>query len=153
MAEYGIRTTAEIPTKATSIDGCFKQEVTGLNAKMSDMTMAGFSSGNGLTNVVATLTVKDLIDSGMMSLGDTEEKAEENSYKFAIIYCGNSAHNCSLQGYILANKTTKESAKDYWLKAHGVTSENELTEEQTAHRDYWQNQQLSSFIQTLLDAI
>ncbi len=135
------------------IDGCFKQEVTGLNAKMSDMTMAGFSSGNGLTNVVATLTVKDLIDSGMMSLGDTEEKAEENSYKFAIIYCGNSAHNCSLQGYIVANQMTNQSAKDYWLKAHGVTSENELTEEQTAHRDYWQNQQLSSFIQTLLDAI
>ena len=137
-------------------DECYTKEVTGLNAKMSNMTMANFSNGDGLTNIVATLTVKELIDSGMLSLGDTDAKAEENSYKFAIIYCGQDDetedHNCTLQGYALAHQLGT-SAKDYWLKCHGVTDESALSTDQIRHRDYWQGQQLSSFIQTLLDAI
>ena len=153
------------------IDGKNYVRVKGLNAKIADLTVAGMGDGNALGNITQNLTIGDLIDSGMMDIGD-----ESNYYKFALITgCKEAGHSfeytyltatktyyCNFKDFIAysavieaenkamgTNKTV--TAQSYWEKCHeGVT----MTEtEKAEHRDLWKNSKLSEFITNLLNAI
>lgn len=144
--------------------------VKGLNAKIANKTIKDMS-GAGLTEIATGLTIGDLIDSGMMNLGDTEAAQEENSYKLSIIYCGDNEHTfdgeitiwgvpssktwqCTLADYLSYSATNSNAtAKEFWLKCHGAENEADLTAEQLEHRDDWQDLTLTRFISTLLSAI
>lgn len=135
--------------------------IKGLNAKIANMTVGGMNGGKGLTDIAKSLTIGDLIDSGMMSVGGTD-----NEYKLAIIYCGDNSHSsgvgkigggtycCNLQDYLMYsvayNGTTAER---YWKMCHGVAENAELTQEQLEHRNKWMDMKLGDFINTLLGAI
>ena len=137
--------------------------VKGLNGKMSNLRIDELS-GSNVSKISQSLTIGDLIDSGMMSLGDSEK---ENTYKFAIICCKDDSHaisefnplgdgyKCNLKDYYSYQvaQTTSVTAEEYWLKTHGFTSENELGEADIAHRDEWRNYSLTNFISTLLGAM
>lgn len=141
------------------------QAVKGLNAKISNKNINQMT-GDGLTKIASGLTIGDLIDSGMMKLGDNENEQKKNSYKLSIIYCGNASHTfnetvalkstwkCNLADYLTYSATkTGATAEGYWLKCHGKTSESELNSDDIAHRDAWKGLTLESFISTLLNTI
>lgn len=128
-------------------------EVKGLNAKIASKTIKQLSGGDALTEISQSLTMGDLIDSGMMEITD------ENAYKFSIIFCGGASEhgNCTLAGY-LAQKAVNNSlsAKQYWLNCHKgnpAYDETALTPSEIAHRDAWRDITLKAFINTLLNAI
>ena len=120
--------------------------VKGLNGKMSNLTIEGLS-GDALSSIMSSLTIGDLIESNMITLNNEEE----SSYKFAIICC-KEHDNCSLVAYFAAQFPNAVSAKDFWLRAHGIQNENDMTPEQIAHRDEWRNMPLNQFINELLGA-
>ncbi|MCH5151309.1 MAG: hypothetical protein J1F65_01470 [Clostridiales bacterium] len=142
--------------------------VKGLNDKMSNLRIDELS-GSNVANIAQSLTIGDLIDSGMMDLGDAD-----NEYKFAIISCGNENHNftasvgvgsfgsdktfsCNLQDFFIYKNSVDSAitAKDYWLKAHEdmVGADGQLTDDGIAHMEGWKNQSLTDFINTLLSAL
>lgn len=137
--------------------------VKGLNAKIADKKIKNMTGG-GLTDIATSLTIGELIDSGMMSIG-----GEENEYKLAIIYCGTASHSfeesgktwkCTLGDYFaycaakkVVNPNATVPAKDYWLKCHGKSSDAELAASEITHRDAWKNMRLGDFIEKLLKAI
>ena len=146
-----------------------KTLVKGLNAKMANLTIAELS-GDSMSKIAQALTLGDLIDSGMMSLGDTDEQRKENMYKLAIICCKDEEHyftesgllgsdekyTCTLQGfftYKLSHPNDSVTAESYWLLTHKFTSEDQLQSNDITHRDSWKNQSLTEFISTLLGAL
>ena len=142
-------------------DECAK-EVKGLNAKMSNLTLEELN-GNQLGNMLKTLTMGDLIDSGMM-----EELTVENAYKLAIITCKNAEHKCtgdssilgsttihlcSIKDYLtyVAEQSAKEesaSAEEFWKHTHGGNVDGAYDE----HLTEWRNMPLKEFISELLNA-
>lgn len=151
-------------------------EVKGMNAKIACKTIEQMT-GNGMTEIAQSLTIGDLIDSGMMSLGDTEAKKTENAYKFSIVFCGNETHKftetitippsilmpdggtsnqtytCTLPDYLTYLSTHADTtAQEYWYKCHSKQAGDELTASEIAHRDDWKNMLLSEFISQLLNA-
>lgn len=139
--------------------------VKGLNAKIANMTIGGMNGGTGLTEIAQSLTIGDLIDSGMMTVGTTE-----NEYKLAIIYCGDNSHSfiesttlfgsktwkCNLSDYLsysVANGASGVSAETYWKKCHGINENAELTEQQLEHKNKWMELELGEFMSTLLNSI
>ena len=151
--------------------------VKGLNGKISNLRIDELS-GAGMTNIATSLTIGDLIDSGMMNLGDTEEERRENEYKFALISCNNANHSfnetigegylqtnntytCTIQDFFVyqyAKKSVEQNftitAEEYWKLAHSdMVRDGELTEEGVAHKEEWKGQSLTDFINTLLGAL
>ncbi|MGN1040066.1 MAG: hypothetical protein ACI4QL_01410, partial [Candidatus Fimimonas sp.] len=134
----------------------------GINSKMADKTVTELASGNGITDIVVTLTIGDLIDSGMMQLGNTEAEIAENEAKFNIMFCtddsatftedvivsgivtGTKTYHCNLQDFLVYKATNSSiTAQEYYDKfTHaGDCAGN------------WRDMQLADFISTLLDAI
>ena len=137
------------------IDGETYGPVKGLNSKVADKTVKNIGSGSGITDIAKSLTIGDLIDSGMMSIGGTN-----NEYKFAIIYYGKNKtdgnancdyrDNCNLADFVAKRVLNPAlTATEYWTNAHKDMSEGEMQ----IHRYEWKNLTLDDFISMLLSAI
>ena len=148
---------AESHTHVT-IDGANHSEVTGLNAKMSNLTVDGLG-GTAVVDIVTDLSMKDMMESGILTF------TEEEKYKLAVLFgCDETTHKtqymsqdfgCNLGGYFgynalygSMNSGASVTVEEYYKLTHGITGD--LTEEQLAHRDVWQNCTLTEFISALL---
>ena len=125
--------------------------VKGINAKIAEMSIQDFGSGNGITEITNTLTIGDLMDSGMMTL-DGEQEAKLN-----IIFCNDEdqsftenngiipyEYKCNIIYYIayLKNGHKDASAQEFYDK---FTHDSECAAQ-------WQNMRLTEFIGSLLNA-
>lgn len=127
--------------------------VKGINAKIAEMSIQDFGSGNGITEITNTLTIGDLMDSGMMTL-DGEQEAKLN-----IIFCNDEdqsftenngiipyEYKCNIIDYIAylnnGHKDDATPAQDFYGKfTHGENCSAQ-----------WKEMQLTVFIYSLLSA-
>ncbi len=121
--------------------------VKGINAKIAEMTIDDFGSGNGITEITNTLTIGDLMDSGMIVLDKDKE------YKLNIIFCNDNELSFTENAY-----TYHCNIVDF------TTYQNNGHEDATAMEFYdkfdhkiecaaqWQNMRLTEFIDSLLNA-
>lgn len=127
------------------------QIVGGINAKLADMTIADFGSGNGITAITDTLTIGDLMESGMIVLDKDKE------YKLNIIFCNDNelsftenglvpyTYHCNIGDFITYQNNGHEdaTAKEFYDKFEQHSSECAAQ---------WQNMRLTVFIDSLLNA-
>lgn len=146
-------------TTDTVIDGANHQKVGGLNAKMANLTI-GNMNGQAVVDIVTELSMRDMIDSGILNF------TEEEKFKLAILFgCNDADHKvtymftdfqCNLAGYFAYNATMTSTSQptltteQFYRKAHGIADGVDLTDEQLAHRDVWQDCTLTEFIEALL---
>ncbi len=76
----------------------------GLNSKIASLTINNLA-GDELTSIITSLTMGELMDSGMMSLGETHEVEKENSAKFDIIFHDLTVHNGGVKDTITVHIT------------------------------------------------
>lgn len=127
------------------------QIVDGINAKLADMTIADFGSGNGITAITDTLTIGDLMESGMIVLDEDKE------YKLNIIFCNDNelsftesnglvpyTYHCNIVDFITYQHNGHENAtaKEFYDK---FTHNSECAAQ-------WQNMRLTEFVDSLLNA-
>ena len=120
--------------------------VKGINAKIAEMSIQDFGSGNGITEITNTLTIGDLMDSGMIVLDKDKE------YKLNIIFCNDNeksftenglTYHCNIVDFITYHNVDKNaSAKDFYNK---FTHNNVCAAQ-------WQTMRLTEFIDSLLNA-
>lgn len=134
-----------------------ENKVKGLNGKIASLTINHLDSDH-LSNILTSLTIGELMESGMMSLGETTDEIIENSAKFDIIFHDTTAHDekidvsttpllpmevqCDLTGYFtyLSQKSSGTAVEFYSLFTH-------------SEPPHWQEMKLSDFIETLLGAL
>ncbi len=123
-------------------EGC--EAVKGLNGKISNLRIDELN-GTSLSNIATSLTIGDLIDSGMMEMNDNE-----NIYKLAVVFCPDEI--TTIGDYITQNALSGGNLtfEKYWRDKHSWNGE--LTSEQIEHRDVWKQIPLKDFISTLLNA-
>lgn len=125
--------------------------VKGINAKIAEMSIQDFGSGNGITEITNTLTIGDLMDSGMIVL-DTDKK-----YKLNIIFCNDNeqsftesnglvpyTYHCNIVDFITYQNNGHEDAteKEFYDKFdHKIECAAQ-----------WQNMRLTEFVDSLLNA-
>lgn len=127
--------------------------VKGINAKIAEMSIQDFGSGNGITEITNTLTIGDLMDSGMIVLD------EDKKYKLNIIFCNDEdqsftenngiipyEYKCNIIDYIAylnnGHKDDATPAQDFYGKfTHGENCSAQ-----------WKEMQLTVFIASLLSA-
>lgn len=126
--------------------------VKGINAKIAEMSIRDFGFGNGITEITNTLTIGDLMDSGMIVL-DTDK---EYKHKLNIIFCNDNELSFTENG--LVPYTYHCNIVDF------ITYQNNGHENATAEEFYdkfdhkiecaaqWQNMRLTEFIDSLLNA-
>lgn len=124
--------------------------VKGINAKIAEMSIQDFGSGNGITEITNTLTIGDLMDSGMIVLDKDKE------YKLNIIFCNDNEQSFTENG--LVPYTYHCNIVDF------ITYQNNGHENATAEAFYykfthdsecaaqWQNMRLTEFVDSLLNA-
>ena len=124
--------------------------VKGINAKIAEMSIQDFGSGNGITAITDTLTIGDLMDSGMIVLD------EDKKYKLNIIFCNDNEQSFTENG--LVPYTYHCNIVDFNAYQHNV-DENATAEEfydKFTHKSecaaQWQNMRLTKFIDSLLNA-
>lgn len=130
--------------------------VKGINAKIAEMSIQDFGSGNGITAITDTLTIGDLMESGMIVLD------EDKKYKLNIIFCNDNeqsftesnglvpyTYHCNIVDFITYQNNRHEdataedaTAKEFYDK---FTHNNECAAQ-------WQNMRLTEFIDSLLNA-
>lgn len=125
--------------------------VKGINAKIAEMSIQDFGSGNGITEITNTLTIGDLMESGMIVLDKDKE------YKLNIIFCNDNeqsftesnglvpyTYHCNIVDFITYQNNGHEnaSAMEFYDK---FTHNNECAAQ-------WQNMRLTEFIDSLLNA-
>lgn len=127
--------------------------VKGINAKIAEMSIQDFGSGNGITEITNTLTIGDLMDSGMIVL-DTDKDKE---YKLKIIFCNDNEQSFT-ESNGLVPYTYHCNIVDF------ITYQNNGHQNATAEEFYdkfdhkiecaaqWQNMRLTEFIDSLLNA-
>lgn len=125
--------------------------VKGINAKIAEMSIQDFGSGNGITEITNTLTIGDLMDSGMIVLDKDKE------YKLNIIFCNDNEQSFT-ESNGLVPYTYHCNIVDF------ITYQNNGHENATAEEFYdkfdhkiecaaqWQNMRLTEFIDSLLNA-
>lgn len=123
--------------------------VKGINAKIAEMSIQDFGSGNGITEITNTLTIGDLMDSGMIVL-DTDKDKE---YKLNIIFCNDNeqsfteipyTYHCNIVDFTTYQNNGHENAtaKEFYDKFdHKIECAAQ-----------WQNMRLTEFIDSLLNA-
>lgn len=125
--------------------------VKGINAKIAEMSIQDFGSGNGITAITDTLTIGDLMDSGMIVLD------EDKKYKLNIIFCNDNelsftenglvpyTYHCNIGDFITYqnNGHKNASAQEFYDKFEQHNSECAAQ---------WQNMRLTVFIDSLLNA-
>lgn len=127
--------------------------VKGINAKIAEMSIQDFGSGNGITAITDTLTIGDLMESGMIVLD------KEQEYKLNIIFCNDEdqsftenngiipyEYKCNIIDYIAylnnGHKDDATPAQDFYGKfTHGENCSAQ-----------WKEMQLTVFIDSLLSA-
>ena len=127
--------------------------VKGINAKIAEMSIQDFGSGNGITAITDTLTIGDLMDSGMIVL-DTDK---EYKHKLNIIFCNDNeqsftesnglvpyTYHCNIVDFITYQNNGHENAtaEEFYDK---FTHNNECAAQ-------WQDMRLTEFIDSLLNA-
>lgn len=130
--------------------------VKGINAKIAEMSIQDFGFGNGITEITNTLTIGDLMDSGMIVL-DTDKDKE---YKLNIIFCNDNeqsftesnglvpyTYHCNIVDFITYityqnNGHENATAEEFYDK---FTHNNECAAQ-------WQNMRLTEFVDSLLNA-
>ncbi len=143
-------------------------KINGLYEKIANKTSSAISNG-GMKEILDSLTMAELIDSGMMEISVDDE------YKMALIYCNKDTtaykatipcertisgskvtqdmeFNGNLQGYLYytnLNEGTDLTSKEFFEKTHESLS----STERDLHRDLWKQQKLDDFISNLLSAI
>lgn len=125
--------------------------VKGINAKIAEMSIQDFGSGNGITEITNTLTIGDLMDSGMIVLDPDKE------YKLNIIFCNDNeqsftesnglvpyTYHCNIVDFITYQNNGHENAtaEEFYDK---FTHDSECDAQ-------WQNMRLTEFIDSLLNA-
>ena len=125
--------------------------VKGINAKIAEMSIQDFGSGNGITEITNTLTIGDLMDSGMIVLDEDKE------YKLNIIFCNDNelsftesnglipyTYHCNIVDFITYQNNGHENAtaKEFYDK---FTHNSECAAQ-------WQDMRLTVFIDSLLNA-
>lgn len=125
--------------------------VKGINAKIAEMSIQDFGSGNGITEISNTLTIGDLMDSGMIVLDPDKE------YKLNIIFCNDNeqsftesnglvpyTYHCNIVDFITYQNNGHENAtaEEFYDK---FTHDSECDAQ-------WQNMRLTEFIDSLLNA-
>ena len=141
-------------TDHTHGPGCTTVE--GVNAKIASLKVN--EMGSGLNGVMTSLTIGDLVDSGMMTL------EEENQYKLDIIFCNDNTHTttvtvpfvgtttvaCDLAGFLQwKNVNASGTAKQFFEECHSGLTEEEIEQ----HRGKWKACTLDNFVNGLLGAI
>ncbi len=141
-------------TNHTHGTGC--TVVDGVNAKIASLKVN--EMGNGLNGVMTSLTIGDLVDSGMMTL------EEENQYKLDIIFCNDNTHTttvtvpivgtstvaCNLAGYLQwKNVNATGTAKQFFEECHSDLTAQQIEQ----HRGQWKACTLDNFVNGLLGAI
>lgn len=125
--------------------------VKGINAKIAEMSIQDFGSGNGITAITDTLTIGDLMESGMIVLDKDKE------YKLNIIFCNDNelsftenglvpyTYHCNIVDFITYQNNGHEdaTAKEFYDKFEQHSSECAAQ---------WQNMRLTVFIDSLLNA-
>ena len=120
--------------------------VKGIYAKLSNKSLTDMSGGNGLQDVVETLTIGDFIASGMLTMSD------EQQYKLDVMFEGGEhsftengfTYEISLSGYFQYKAMhSAVTAKDFFNKA---------THDEDC-RYKWHELTLDQFLSTLLNAI
>ena len=134
--------------------GCTTVE--GVNAKIASLKVN--EMGSGLNGVMTSLTIGDLVDSGMMTL------EEENQYKLDIIFCNDNTHTttvtvpllgtttvaCDLAGFLQwKNVNASGTAKQFFEECHSGLTAQEIEQ----HRGKWKACTLDNFVNGLLGAI
>lgn len=124
--------------------------VKGINAKIAEMSIQDFGSGNGITAITDTLTIGDLMDSGMIVLD------EDKKYKLNIIFCNDNEQSFTENG--LVPYTYHCNIGDF------ITYQNNGHKNASAQEFYdkfdhkiecaaqWQNMRLTEFVDSLLNA-
>lgn len=125
--------------------------VKGINAKIAEMSIQDFGSGNGITEITNTLTIGDLMDSGMIVLDKDKE------YKLNIIFCNDNeqsftesnglvpyTYHCNIVDFITYQNNGHENAtaEAFYYK---FTHDSECAAQ-------WQNMRLTEFVDSLLNA-
>lgn len=125
--------------------------VKGINAKIAEMSIQDFGSGNGITEITNTLTIGDLMDSGMIVLDKDKE------YKLNIIFCNDNeqsftesnglvpyTYHCNIVDFITYQNNGHENAtaEAFYDK---FTHDSECAAQ-------WQNMRLTEFVDSLLNA-
>lgn len=163
--------TDHLESDHITIKGKTYYKVKGLNAKIANYTLKDMT-GDTLTDIALNLTIGELIDSGMISLGEDANEAKENEYKLSLLFsteetqhgfsekvymhemsAGKQSFSCNLVDYGKykacdgkANTTTKQ----YWDKCHLNSG---LSEEALkAHTEKWKGLTLKNFVSELLKA-
>lgn len=131
-------------------------EVKGINDKLASLTINRLG-GDDLTNIITSLTIGELMESGMMSLGDTIAEIAENEAKFDIIFHDTTTHDeqinvgtsllpinvqCNLAGYFayLTQNPSGTAVEFYNMFSHTDDPQ-------------WKELKLSEFIETLLNTL
>ena len=125
--------------------------VKGINAKIAEMSIQDFGSGNGITEITNTLTIGDLMDSGMIVLDKDKE------YKLNIIFCNDNeqsftesnglvpyTYHCNIVDFITYQHNGHENATAeafYDKFTHNIECAAQ-----------WQNMRLTEFVDSLLNA-
>lgn len=124
--------------------------VKGINAKIAEMSIQDFGSGNGITAITDTLTIGDLMESGMIVLD------KEQEYKLNIIFCNDNelsftenglvpyTYHCNIVDFITYQNNGHENAtaEEFYDK---FTHDSECAAQ-------WQNMRLTEFVDSLLNA-
>lgn len=133
--------------------------VKGLNAKIAEKTVEEMT-GDSLTEIALNLSIGDLIDSGMISLGATPDERDNNAYKLALIFASGDKHNvngtgsgCTYANYLFYSTQVEVgiSTKAYWDKCHA--SYTMSAEEYEEHTNGWKNLTLKQFVSALLQVL
>ncbi len=147
----------------------------GLNSKIASLTINNLA-GDELTSIITSLTIGELMDSGMMSLGETPEVEAENIAKFNIIFHDLTVHNGGVKDTITVHiketvtiggiTTTTDIPMDVECSMEGYftyinsTENTSSTPAQTffssfthAEEPHWKEMKLSDFISELLNAL
>lgn len=132
------------------------EQAKGLNAKIADKTVKDLT-GDTLTQIALDLTIGDLIDSGMIELG------EEEKYKLNILFCQdhdtfngtitiqgmsiNKTFKCTMPDYLTYSASNNTNAKEYYYKFASHQAQDNACERT------WMDLRLKDFVKELLEAL
>lgn len=111
-------------------------QVKGINAKIADKTLADIGSGNGVNDIMATLTMGDLVDSGVLTI------SAEDTYKMAIIANG------WTQDYLVAKTAASYGGTTVTPQSFYLTKDPDESE-----LNNWKLMNVNDLIQNVLNAL
>ena len=111
-------------------------QVKGINAKIADKTLADISNGNGVNDIMTTLTMGDLVDSGVLTI------STDDTYKMAIIANG------WTEDYLVAKYAASYTGATVTPQSFYLTKDPELSK-----LDNWKLMNVNDLIQNMLNSL